>query len=115
MRAEIPSEVLARRALVYVRQSSGAEVQENLESQRRQYALVEQARSLGFQDVVLIDQDLGRSASGLVERPGFQSLFRPQAGRPGRGAVHHRLLQPGEKTLQPGLTEPARLQKESPL
>lgn len=74
MRAELPAEVLARRALVYVRRSSAAQVQENLESQRRQYALVEQARSLGFQDVVLIDQDLGRSASGLVERPGFQSL-----------------------------------------
>lgn len=36
-----------------------------------QYALVAQARSLGFRDVVLIDEDQGRSAGGMVERPGF--------------------------------------------
>lgn len=72
--SEVTSEVLVRRAVVYVRQSTGAQVQENLESQRQQYALVEQARSLGFRDVVVIDEDLGRSASGMVERPGFQSL-----------------------------------------
>jgi DNA invertase Pin-like site-specific DNA recombinase len=66
--------VLARRAVVYIRQSTEAQVHDNLESQRQQYALVDHARSLGFRDVVAIDEDLGRSASGLVDRPGFQSL-----------------------------------------
>ena len=53
MSAKITSEHLARKAIVYVRQSSGTQVRENLESQRRQYALVEHARSLGFGDVEL--------------------------------------------------------------
>ncbi len=65
---------LARLAVVYVRQSSMAQVHGNLESQRRQYALAEQARALGFQKVELIDQDLGRSASGSALRPGFERL-----------------------------------------
>jgi hypothetical protein len=46
----------------------------NHESQRRQYGLVDRARELGFRDVTVIDDDLGRSGSGLVERPGFQRL-----------------------------------------
>jgi hypothetical protein len=41
---ELPKEVLERGAVVYVRQSTGAQVQENLESQRRQYGLVDLAR-----------------------------------------------------------------------
>ena len=40
-------------------------------SQRRQYDLRERAISLGFQSVVVIDEDLGRSGTGSVERPGF--------------------------------------------
>jgi DNA invertase Pin-like site-specific DNA recombinase len=66
--------VLSRCAVVYVRQSTGGQVHENLESQRRQYALVDLARTYGFQDVRVIDDDLGRSASGTMERPGFRSL-----------------------------------------
>ena len=65
---------LRRRAIVYVRQSTVIQVLHNLESQRRQYNLVEYARELGFSDVVTIDEDLGKSGSGLVERPGFQRL-----------------------------------------
>ena len=71
---ELPKEVLERRAIIYVRQSTGAQVQDNLESQRRQYALTDLARTYGFRDVVTIDDDLGRSASGLVARPGFEAL-----------------------------------------
>ena len=71
---EIPSALLRRRAVVYVRQSTMAQVHENLESQRRQYALVELARQFGFRDVDTIDDDLGRSASGSAERPGFDRL-----------------------------------------
>ena len=74
-RSEMASEVLERRAVVYVRQSTGIQVQENLESKRRQYELVDRARSFGFKDVVVIDDDLGKSASGRVDRPGFESLI----------------------------------------
>jgi len=49
-------------------------VQENLESQRRQYDLVALAQTYGFADVAVIDDDLGRSASGSVDRPGFRNL-----------------------------------------
>lgn len=65
---------LSRRAVVYVRQSSPGQVLHHQESQRRQYGLVDRARELGFQDVATIDDDLGRSACGLVDRPGFQRL-----------------------------------------
>lgn len=71
---ELPARVLSRRAIVYVRQSTGLQVHENLESKRRQYALVDLAREYGFSDVSVIDEDLGRSASGAVERPGFRNL-----------------------------------------
>jgi DNA invertase Pin-like site-specific DNA recombinase len=46
----------------------------NLESQRRQYALVDRAKELGFTEVEVIDQDLGRSGAGRTERPGFERL-----------------------------------------
>jgi len=71
---ELPPKVLSRGAVVYVRQSTGIQVKENLESQRRQYELVELARRYGFRDVIVIDEDLGRSASGAVDRPGFRNL-----------------------------------------
>jgi DNA invertase Pin-like site-specific DNA recombinase len=72
--AKITPDRLARRAIVYVRQSSMGQVVHNQESQRRQYGLVERAKELGFRDVVVIDDDLGKSGSGMVERPGFQRL-----------------------------------------
>jgi DNA invertase Pin-like site-specific DNA recombinase len=71
---ELPKETLARAAIVYVRQSTGMQVHDNLESQRRQYELVDLARQYGFQDVSVIDEDLGRSASGTQDRPGFRNL-----------------------------------------
>jgi DNA invertase Pin-like site-specific DNA recombinase len=70
----LPATVLKRKAVVYVRQSSQSQVQNNLESQRRQYDLVEEARRRGFRDIEVIDDDLGRSASGMVARPGFDKL-----------------------------------------
>src|SRR5450432_2505364 len=66
--------LVKRKAVVYVRQSTQAQVQMNLESQRRQYDLVGEARRLGFRDIEVIDDDLGRSASGTVARPGFEKL-----------------------------------------
>jgi DNA invertase Pin-like site-specific DNA recombinase len=74
MNAKLTAERLRRRALVYIRQSSPIQVTHNQESQRRQYALVDRARELGFADVMTIDDDLGRSGAGLIERPGFQRL-----------------------------------------
>jgi DNA invertase Pin-like site-specific DNA recombinase len=71
----ITADHLARRACVYVRQSTPGQVQNNLESQRRQYALVDRARSLGWQDIDVIDDDLGISGSG-THRPGFERLLR---------------------------------------
>jgi DNA invertase Pin-like site-specific DNA recombinase len=71
---DLPESVVQRRAVVYVRQSTGTQVHDNLESQRRQYDLAELAREYGFREVVTIDDDLGRSASGLVARPGFDAL-----------------------------------------
>jgi excisionase family DNA binding protein len=70
----IPAAVLQRKAVVYVRQSTQSQVMTNLESRRRQYDLVDVARQRGFVDVEVIDDDLGRSASGTVARPGFDRL-----------------------------------------
>jgi DNA invertase Pin-like site-specific DNA recombinase len=70
----LPATVLKRKAVVYVRQSTQTQVQTNLESQRRQYDLVDEARRRGFQNVEVIDDDLGRSASGTTARPGFDRL-----------------------------------------
>jgi len=67
---------LGRAAFVYVRQSSQAQLERNVESTARQYALVARAVELGFarEQVVVIDEDLGISGSGLTERSGFARL-----------------------------------------
>ena len=74
MSPKISADHLARAAVVYIRQSTLAQVLGNLESQRRQYALADAAKAAGFAAVVTIDDDLGRSGSGLKIRPGFQKL-----------------------------------------
>jgi DNA invertase Pin-like site-specific DNA recombinase len=74
MNPKITPDHLGRAAVVYVRQSTMSQVIGNLESQRRQYALVEAAHATGFAAVTVIDDDLGRSGSGLTARPGFQKL-----------------------------------------
>ena len=71
----IPAELLQRKAVVYVRQSSPAQVVTNLESQRLQYDLVRIARQRGFVDIEVIDDDLGCSANGTVSRPRFDRLL----------------------------------------
>jgi excisionase family DNA binding protein len=71
---KIMAEHLARSAIVYVRQSTPHQVANNLESQRRQYGLVERGRQLGWNDVQVIDDDLGRSGGGIA-RPGFEKLL----------------------------------------
>ncbi|WP_457813836.1 recombinase family protein (plasmid) [Sinorhizobium meliloti] len=74
MTTKITSDHLGRAAVVYVRQSTMAQVTGNLESQRRQYDLAGAAATTGFASVTVIDDDLGRSGSGSVERPGFERL-----------------------------------------
>ena len=73
--AKITPKHLKRTAYVYVRQSTLSQVQENLESRRRQYELADRARSLGWSRVEVVDEDLGSSGSGRVVRPGFQRLL----------------------------------------
>ena len=68
----LPPTILQRKVIVYVRQSSPGQVENNPESRRRQYELVDVARHRGFRTVEVIDDDLGRSASGMVARPGFE-------------------------------------------
>lgn len=74
MNPKLTAERLRRRAIIYVRQSSPTQLAHNHESRRRQYGLVERAKELGFKTTEVIDEDLGRSGSGLVERPGFEHL-----------------------------------------
>lgn len=106
MPSDLPPSVLARAAAVYVRQSTMGQVQENLESQRRQYGLADLARSYGFREVHVIDGDLGRSGSGMTDRPGFEhlvtlvcsgtigALFALEASRLARnGRDWHRLIE----------------------
>lgn len=64
-----------RSAHVYIRQSTLQQVQQNVESNRRQYALRERAAALGFSSVVVVDDDLGISGAGTQERPGFSRLL----------------------------------------
>ena len=75
-RAKITTSHLSRQAIVYLRQSSAAQVEHNRESTDRQYALAARARELGWPDdrIVVIDEDLGLSGSGAVARSGFARL-----------------------------------------
>jgi DNA invertase Pin-like site-specific DNA recombinase len=71
---KIRSEHLARPAFIYVRQSTVGQVRHHHESQRRQYGLADHARTLGWREVVVIDDDLGRSGASANGRVGFQRL-----------------------------------------
>jgi DNA invertase Pin-like site-specific DNA recombinase len=71
---KITPDHLARGAFIYIRQSTVDQLANNHESRRRQYGLAERARALGWTDVTVIDDDLGRSGSG-VSRPGFERLL----------------------------------------
>jgi DNA invertase Pin-like site-specific DNA recombinase len=82
---KITPEHLARDAYVYVRRSTADQLMHNPESRRRQYGLKERAETLGWQNVVIIDDDLGRSGSG-VARKGFERLL-VAVGNGSAGAV----------------------------
>ena len=65
-----------RRAVVYVRQSTQAQLERNHESRARQYALRERAVQLGWPAglVSVVDEDLGRSGASTAGRLGFKEL-----------------------------------------
>src|SRR4051812_13643532 len=64
----------ARKAVLYVRQSTAHQVQHNRESGALQYAMRERLVQLGWSEVEVIDDDLGRSAAGGVARAGFERM-----------------------------------------
>ena len=73
---KIKPEHLARKAIVYLRQSSDKQVRQNLESQRLQYEVAERIRSLGWRHVEIIDSDLGSSAGmASARRKGFERVL----------------------------------------
>ena len=63
-----------REAMLYIRQSSAYQVIHNLESQRLQYAMQDRLHHLGWREIDVVDDDLGRSAAGLVTRSGFERM-----------------------------------------
>ena len=67
---------LQRMALVYVRQSSAAQVEQNRESTMRQYALADRAAVLGWSAprISVIDEDLGLSGASAHQRGGFARM-----------------------------------------
>ena len=100
---KIKPEHLARKAIVYLRQSSDKQVRQNLESQRLQYEMAERVRSLGWKQVEIIDSDLGFSAGmASTRREGFERVLswvalcaninetsRPSTITVGRGKKSH--------------------------
>src|SRR3974390_494311 len=65
---------LERKAILYVRQSSAHQVLHNRESGALQYAMRDRLKALGFTEIEVIDDDLGRSAAGGVQRAGFERM-----------------------------------------
>jgi DNA invertase Pin-like site-specific DNA recombinase len=65
---------LDRKAILYIRQSSAYQVIHNLESQKLQYAMQKHLQQLGWREVEVVDEDLGRSAAGTVARAGFERM-----------------------------------------
>ena len=65
---------LERKAILYVRQSSAHQVLHNRESGALQYAMRDRLTALGFIEIEVIDEDLGRSAAGGVQRAGFERM-----------------------------------------
>src|SRR6516165_5509931 len=73
---KIKPEHLARKAIVYLRQSSEKQVRYNLESQRLQYEVADRIRNLGWGSVEIIDSDLGSSAGMAADRrEGFERVL----------------------------------------
>ncbi len=74
MSDKIQAHHLQRKAILYIRQSSPYQVAHNVESQKLQYGMETRLRQLGWQDIEVVDEDLGRSAAGAVQRFGFEGM-----------------------------------------
>jgi DNA invertase Pin-like site-specific DNA recombinase len=74
MSEKIKPHHLDRKAMLYVRQSSVQQVMHNQESRILQYAMQERLRELGWSEIEIVDDDLGRSAAGTVARAGFERM-----------------------------------------
>ncbi len=74
MSDKIESQHVQRKAILYVRQSSSFQVQHNQESRKLQYSMRDRLQMLGWKEIEVIDEDLGRSASGSVVRSGFERM-----------------------------------------
>jgi DNA invertase Pin-like site-specific DNA recombinase len=74
MNEKIRAQHVERKAIIYIRQSSAYQVTHDVESQKLQGAMQDRVRQLGWREIEVIDEDLGRSASGSVERSGFERM-----------------------------------------
>src|SRR5207249_5549210 len=74
MTEKITASHLQRPAVVYVCQTTPHQVCNNEESRRLQYAMKDRLHELGWSQIEIIDDDLGRTASGITHRPGFQRM-----------------------------------------
>ena len=74
MSEKIQRQHLVRKAMLYVRQSSAYQVSHNVESQALQYAMQGRLQQLGWREIEVVDDDLGRSAAGTVARTGFERM-----------------------------------------
>src|SRR2546422_5745170 len=74
MSEKITARHLGRKAILYVRQSSAYQVSHNVESQALQYAMQGRLQQLGWREIEVVDDDLGRSAAGTVTRSGFERM-----------------------------------------
>jgi len=74
MSEKVKSQHIGRKALLYIRQSSTYQVNDNLESQKLQYAMQQRLHILGWREIEVIDEDLGCTAAGTVTRSGFERM-----------------------------------------
>jgi DNA invertase Pin-like site-specific DNA recombinase len=65
---------LERKAILHVRQSSAHQVLHNRESSALQYVMRVRLTTLGWSQIEVIDDDPGRSATGSVQRAGFERM-----------------------------------------
>ena len=111
---KIKPEHLARKAIVYLRQSSDKQVRQNKESQLLQYAVAERVRALGWKQVEIINCDLGSSAGlASAQREGFERVLSLVAlGEVGIVLALHGVLQPdrpaGDRPAAGAVRCPAR-------
>ena len=109
---KVRSHHLERKAILYVRQSSAHQVLHNRESSALQYAMRDRLTALGWSEIEVIDDDLGRSAAGGVQRAGFERMVAEVClGKVGAVCARARCCRPAkttsrcERTAGPGCAD----------